>query len=272
MTAFYIVAAGAGLLRRSTTRRSRTARRPTIRPRPPSTRSTATPTEAGRSARTSIASDPEARSRQTLGSAVHRGHDAQDSARASSARATSTTLLGLFPSAGICWRQRPRREPVFPLGADRLGRCVSTAASCRARRSRLSVGLAGVLLSLSIGVLIGGISGYYGGRDRFRRAARDRVRPGAADHPDLARPVRGAAAELVQRRRNYFMITLILSLTGWAQLARVVRGRFLSLRTEEFVTGRRGSTARPRAASSSATCCRASPATSSPRSRWPSPR
>ena len=38
---------------------------------------------------------------------------------------------------------------------------------------------------------------------------------------------------------NYFMITLILSLTGWAQLARVVRGRFLSLRTEEFVTAAR---------------------------------
>ena len=35
------------------------------------------------------------------------------------------------------------------------------------------------------------------------------------------------------------MITLILSLTGWAQLARVVRGRFLSLRTEEFVTAAR---------------------------------
>jgi peptide/nickel transport system permease protein len=38
---------------------------------------------------------------------------------------------------------------------------------------------------------------------------------------------------------NYFMITLILSLTGWAQLARVVRGRFLSLRTEEFVMAAR---------------------------------
>ena len=38
---------------------------------------------------------------------------------------------------------------------------------------------------------------------------------------------------------NYLMITVILSLTGWAQLARVVRGRFLSLRTEEFVTAAR---------------------------------
>jgi peptide/nickel transport system permease protein len=38
---------------------------------------------------------------------------------------------------------------------------------------------------------------------------------------------------------NYFTITLILSLTGWAQLARVVRGRFLSLRTEDFVAAAR---------------------------------
>ncbi len=39
--------------------------------------------------------------------------------------------------------------------------------------------------------------------------------------------------------RQYFMITVILSLTGWAHLARVVRGRFLSLRTEEFVMAAR---------------------------------
>lgn len=38
---------------------------------------------------------------------------------------------------------------------------------------------------------------------------------------------------------QYMMITIILSLTGWAQLARVVRGRFLSLRTEEFVAAAR---------------------------------
>ena len=34
---------------------------------------------------------------------------------------------------------------------------------------------------------------------------------------------------------TYFTITLILSLVGWTHLARVVRGRFLSLREEDFV-------------------------------------
>ena len=65
----------------------------------------------------------------------------------------------------------------------------------------------------------------------------------------------------------YFAITIIISLIGWTELARVVRGRFLSLREEDFVmaaelvgAARRGS--------SSSTWCRSSSATSSPRRRW----
>ena len=52
----------------------------------------------------------------------------------------------------------------------------------------------------------------------------------------------------------YFVITLIVSLFGWTGLARDVRGRFLALRDEDFVTAA-SSTARASAGSSSATSC-----------------
>ena len=66
----------------------------------------------------------------------------------------------------------------------------------------MSLGLVGVILSLIIGIVLGGISGYYGGRIDFVDPARDRVRPVAADHPDLARAGGRAAAGLAARRRT----------------------------------------------------------------------
>jgi len=146
------------------------------------------------------------------------------------------------------------REPIFFLGADRLGRCVWSRMMQGAQIS-LSVGLVGVILSLVLGVLLGGVSGYFGGRIDF---VIQRVIEFVLSLPNI--PIWLALSAALPQNwpatLNYFMITVILSLTGWAQLARVVRGRFLSLRTEEFVT---------RAASSSATCCPVSRATSSHR-------
>ena len=102
----------------------------------------------------------------------------------------------------------------------------------------LSVGLVGVFLSLTIGILLGGISGYYGGKIDF---AVQRAIEFVLSLPAI--PIWLAMAAALPQdwpaTTNYFMITLILSLTGWAQLARVVRGRFLSLRTEEFVMAAR---------------------------------
>ena len=102
----------------------------------------------------------------------------------------------------------------------------------------LSVGLLGVLLSLTIGVFVGGISGYYGGRLDF---GIQRVIEFVLSLPTI--PIWLALAAALPQdwpaTLNYFMITLILSLTGWAQLARVVRGRFLSLKTEDFVLAAR---------------------------------
>jgi peptide/nickel transport system permease protein len=91
---------------------------------------------------------------------------------------------------------------------------------------------------LLIGVLLGGISGYYGGRIDF---VIQRVIEFILALPTI--PIWLALTAALPQNwpaiTIYFMITLILSLFGWAQLARVVRGRFLSLRTEDFVVAAR---------------------------------
>ncbi|MBI1777451.1 MAG: ABC transporter permease [Proteobacteria bacterium] len=129
------------------------------------------------------------------------------------------------------------RQPIFLLGADRLGRDVWSRMVVGGQIS-MSVGLVGVLLSLFIGVLLGGISGYYGGRVDF---VMQRVIEFILALPTI--PIWLALSAALPQNwpalAIYFMITLILSLFGWAQLARVVRGRFLSLRTEDFVIAAR---------------------------------
>ena len=147
------------------------------------------------------------------------------------------SVLGLFNSRLHLFASQEARQPLFFFGADRLGRCVFSRIMLGTQIS-LSVGLVGVLLALSIGIVLGGISGYYGGRIDF---VIQRVIELVLSLPTI--PIWLAASAAVPQNwpatLNYFMITLILSLTGWAQLARVVRGRFLSLRTEEFVTAAR---------------------------------
>ncbi|CAN5361284.1 ABC transporter permease [soil metagenome] len=147
------------------------------------------------------------------------------------------SVLGLFTSTRHLLASDDPSEPFFLFGTDRIGRCVLSRIMQGAQIS-LSLGLVGVLLSLMIGVVLGGISGYYGGRTDF---AIQRVIEFVLALPSI--PIWLALSAALPQdwpaTRQYFMITVILSLTGWAQLARVVRGRFLSLRTEEFVTAAR---------------------------------
>lgn len=146
-------------------------------------------------------------------------------------------ILGLISSTTHFLAPEDARRPVYLLGADRLGRCVFSRM-IEGTQISLSVGLIGVFLSLTLGVLLGGISGYYGGKTDF---VIQRVIEFVLALPSI--PIWLALSAALPQdwpaTLNYFMITVILSLTGWAQLARVVRGRFLSLRTEEFVTAAR---------------------------------
>ena len=143
-------------------------------------------------------------------------------------------LLGLIPMDRHLVGPAQPDQPVYLLGADRLGRDMLTRMLYGTRIS-MSIGLVGVALSLALGVLLGGISGYYGG---VVDTGIQRVIEFLRSIPTIPLWM-GLAAALPTNwppLRIYFGITVILSLIGWTGLARVVRGRFLAMRTEEFVT------------------------------------
>jgi|HigsolmetaAR206D_1030411.scaffolds.fasta_scaffold11672_1 peptide/nickel transport system permease protein len=132
---------------------------------------------------------------------------------------------------------KPDEQGVFLLGADRLGRDLFSRIIYGSRIS-LSIGLVGVFLSLILGIILGGISGYYGG---FVDNIIQRIIEFIRSIPSIPLWM-GLSAALPANWpvvRVYFAITVILSLISWTGLARVVRGRFLALREEDFVLAAR---------------------------------
>ena len=100
-------------------------------------------------------------------------------------------------------------------------------------RISLSIGLIGVALSLILGVILGGISGYFGGLvDEVIQRLIDFL----ISIPQI--PLWMALSAALPRDwpvlKTYFAITIILSILGWTGLARVVRGKLLSLREEDY--------------------------------------
>jgi peptide/nickel transport system permease protein len=132
----------------------------------------------------------------------------------------------------------PQEEQgIFLAGADRLGRDMFSRL-CFGARISLSIGLVGVFLSLTIGITLGGVSGYYGGRiDTFIQRVIELIR--TIPNIPLWMALSAALPADWPIVRLYFGITVILSLVGWTWMARVVRGRFLSLREEDFVMAAR---------------------------------
>ena len=125
-------------------------------------------------------------------------------------------------------------EHIFLLGTDIQGRDMWSRIWVASRLS-LSIGLVGVTLTLFFGITLGGISGFYGG---FIDTIIQRIIEIIRAIPTIPLWMALSAAmpfswSIVQ---IYFSITLIISLFAWTDLARVVRGRFLSLREEDFVT------------------------------------
>ncbi|MBX3010530.1 MAG: ABC transporter permease [Caldilineaceae bacterium] len=122
--------------------------------------------------------------------------------------------------------------PLALFGTDELGRDILSRTFYGARIS-LSIGFVGVLLSFFIGVLLGGISGYFGG---IADEIIQRIIDFLLSIPAL--PFWMALAAALPRdwsvTQTYFAITVILSIIGWSGLARVVRGKLLALREEDY--------------------------------------
>ena len=151
-------------------------------------------------------------------------------------------LLGLFTTnrhlIGIAAEVPIEERPsIYFLGSDDIGRDAWSRLMIATRIS-MTIGLIGVALSLLLGIVLGGISGYYMGVmdgiiQRFIEILRS--------IPSI--PLWMALAASVPRDwsvlRVYFAITVIVSVIGWTEMARVVRGRFLSMREEDFVMAAR---------------------------------
>ena len=151
------------------------------------------------------------------------------------ARGYEYRLLGIFPTDRhlLGTVEKPTEESLFLLGTDNNGRDLFSRLVIASRIS-LSIGLIGVTLGLILGIVLGGISGFYGG---VVDSAIQRLIEILRSIPTIPLWMTLAAAlphgwSVVQR---YLAITAILSFFAWTTLAREVRGRFLSLREEDYV-------------------------------------
>lgn len=152
----------------------------------------------------------------------------------------SYKFLGLFPAQRHLFgvgTGYDTAQTLFLLGTDVQGRDLWSRLMYGTRIS-VTIGLVGVALSLFLGILLGGLSGFYGG---VVDTVIQRIIEILRSIPTIPLWM-GLAAALPRDwtiLQVYFAITIIISLLGWTELGRVVRGRFLGLREEDFILAAR---------------------------------
>ncbi len=144
---------------------------------------------------------------------------------------------GLFETDIHLFGLKAKNKPLFLMGTDDLGRDLLTRILYGGRIS-LSFGLLGIVFTLFLGLILGGISGYLGGvTDTIIQRLIDLL----ICLPTI--PLWMALAAALPRdwssAQIYFGMLLIFSVIGWTELARVVRGKILALREEDFTMAAR---------------------------------
>ena len=129
------------------------------------------------------------------------------------------------------------------LGTDEQGRD-QFSRLVHGGRISLSIGLVGVAISFPLGLLIGGISGYFGG---WLDAILMRLVEVLMTIPSLYLLVALAAVlpPGLSSAQRFLLIVVITSFIGWAGLARVIRGQVLSIKEREFVQASKAMGANP---------------------------
>jgi peptide/nickel transport system permease protein len=131
----------------------------------------------------------------------------------------------------------------YLLGSDLSGRDIFSRI-CYGARISMTIGLVGATIVLIIGMLVGGISGYFGGMvDNILQRLCEMVMllPGFY----LLLMLRFMFPASMDSVKVYFAVVFILALVGWAGLARVIRGMVLSIRTEDYVQAARAVGVKP---------------------------
>jgi peptide/nickel transport system permease protein len=144
-------------------------------------------------------------------------------------------LLGIIPTNVHLFGAE--QGPLFLLGTDKLGRDLFTRILYGSRIS-LSIGLVSVTITFTLGLLLGGIAGYFGGLvDTGLMRLIDLI----VCLPQI--PLWMALAAALPRDwsplKLYMGMVLVLAIINWTGLARVVRGKLLSLREEDYCTAAR---------------------------------
>jgi peptide/nickel transport system permease protein len=146
-------------------------------------------------------------------------------------------LWGLIPGDLHLYGVRDEGAFVHFLGTDKLGRDVLSRIMFGTRIS-LSIGVFGMFISFFLGLIIGGISGFFGGWvDEVIQRGIEFIR----SIPTLPLWMSLAATLPLEwsSEQVYFAITIILGLLGWTNLARRVSSKLLSLRDEDYITAAR---------------------------------